>query len=347
MMTRSSALRVPPDRGEAVRLWLAEAGLLREDLRIRSDGPFLLLPIHDAREPPLGHGDLVESDFEPYGPRHAARSYQDLVECAPALRERLPRSFDVVGDIVLIRIPADLDALGPAIGAALLRFVPRARLVGQDRGVHGPERRRSLSRLAGEGEWRTVHHENGVSVWVDLERAYFSPRLAREHDEVARAVGEGEVVYDLCCGVGPFSLAIAREERAARIVAVDSNPAAIALLRESAAHAKGGGRIEAIEQDVLGFSASAPAVERAILNLPHEGIKYLPSVARLVRPGGTVHYYEVVAREALPRRPGELVDEMGGPSRWSPTAPHVVHPYSAGSDLVAFRFTARQRGGGP
>ncbi len=346
-MTRSPAVKVPSQEGEAVRRRLREAGLLRTDLRVRREGASLLLPVIDRGDAGAGVGERVEADFSEFDDRSAPRRYQDLVECPVEMRDRLPRSFDVIGDIVLVRVPPEVEALAPAIGLALLRFVPHARIAGRDQGVHGPERRRTLTRLAGDGDWKTVHHENGVAIHVDVERAYFSPRLAREHADVAGAVGPGEVVYDLCCGVGPFSLAIARQGKATRIVAVDSNPAAIGLLRESLARARGGDRIEPVEADVEVFLRTATPVERAILNLPHEGIKYLASVARLVRPGGAIHYYEVVARDALPRRTEELMDEAGGPSHWSGASSRVVHPYSPNADLVAFTFIASRDGGTP
>jgi tRNA (guanine37-N1)-methyltransferase len=339
-MTRSLAVKVPSSEGEMARRRLLEESLLRTDLRVRREGASLLLPVVEGAGIASGVGELLETDFAEVDDHLTPRRYQDLVECPAELRDRLPRSFDVIGDIVLVRIPPEVESLAPAIGEALLRFVPHVRIAGRDHGVHGPERRRTLSRLAGEGEWKTVHHENGVAIHVDVERAYFSPRLAREHAEVARAAGSGEVVYDLCCGVGPFSLAIAREGKATRIVAVDSNPAAIGLLRESLARARGGNRIEPVEADVEVFLSTAGPVDRAILNLPHEGIKYLASVAHLVRPGGTIHYYEVVVRDALARRAEQLMDEAGGPSHWSKATSHVVHPYSPASDLIAFTLTA-------
>lgn len=345
-MTRSLALRVPTGQGEAARRRLLEAGALRSELRLGREPGFLLLPVRGREGLPSDLGDVIEAEFDPFAVPGAPRRYQDLVEVSPELRETLPRSFDVVGDIVLVRIPPESESLAVAVGEALLRFVPNARLVGRDRGVHGAERRRQLTRLAGQGDWRTVHHENGVAIRVDVERAYFSPRLAREHAEVAAAVRAGETVYDLCCGVGPFALTIARHGAARRVVAIDRNPDAIALLRESLAHAKGAERVTPLEADVEAFLADAEPADRAILNLPHEGIKYLASVARVVRPGGTIHYYEVVARDALPRRTGELVDGIGGASRWVGTHPHVVHPYSPVSDLVAFTLTRHASEGG-
>ncbi|MFZ0699592.1 MAG: methyltransferase domain-containing protein [Thermoplasmata archaeon] len=339
---KSRALVVPRADGEDARLELMHLGALRTDLRIVRDGERIVLPVVEGAELPSGLGTPSEREFESFTTPHA-REYRDLVRLPPNERELLPRSFDVVGDVVLIRIPPELEKWGPDIGEALLRFVPGARIVGADHGVHGTQRRRRLVQLAGAGDFRTIHRENGIAFDIDLELAYFSPRLAREHARVAEDVEAGEEVDDLCCGVGPFAVTIARDGRARRVTAVDSNPAAIALLRSTLARCAYADRVEPVEADVAAFLSSASPVDRVILNLPHEGIKYLPSVGTLVRPGGVVHYYEVTTREGADVRAEDLVNRIGGSAHWSRIDQHVVHPYSPQDDLVAFQFVRADR----
>ena len=332
----ASGLIVPRGRGEEVRRDLADSGLLRSDLEIRHEGEFLVLPLVESSDGvPPSWGEVVEREFRESKRKGPAR-YRDLLPWSDEEKEALPRSFDIVGDIVLIRLPAPLEARKEAVGDALLRFVPGARLVGLDRGVHGPERRREVERIAGSGPWRTRHKENGVELEVDIERAYFSPRLAREHARVAEDVRAGDRVYDLCCGVGPFSVTIAHLGRAAGVTAVDANPEAIELLRETLARCPYGGRVAPIAARVEEFLPDAPTVERVVLNLPHEGIKYLPSVARTVAPRGRLYYYEVVSRTELAGRGVALVNSLAPVGGFAVVAERVVHPYSPASDLVAF-----------
>ena len=266
------------------------------------------------------------------------RVFAPLIAASEEERALLPRSFDVVGEIVVIRLPREWRARRAEIGAALLEFVPRARLVGWDQGVHGEERRRTLERIAGDGPWTTVHRENGIDFSVDLEAAYFSPRLAREHARVAATVREGATVYDLACGVGPFSVQIARDGRAGGIVAIDANPAAIRLLRATLGRLPYGGRVTPVEGRIEAFLPGRAPCDLAVLNLPHEGIKYAPSVARAVAPGGRFSYYEIVARSDQPRRGNVVADALGPAGRWTVAETHVVHPYSPDADLVGFTF---------
>jgi tRNA (guanine37-N1)-methyltransferase len=336
---RSLAAVVSRRDAEETRRILSAEGLLRDDLEVGHDGDSVLFPIVGPPSAPLRRAVVSEREFVAR-PDDGARSYRDLVDVPPEFRALLPRAFDVVGDIVLIRLPDSLRPYAPAVGSALLTFVPGARLVGLDLGVHGEARIRGLERLAGSGPWSTEHRENGLTLDVDLERAYFSPRLAREHALVAEEVRPGERVLDFACGVGPFAAHIVRDSRAREVVAVDSNPAAIALAERNLRRANPTGPGRAILASIETFAPSAGPCERAILNLPHGGVKYLPSVGATVARGGSLHYYELTDRAHLESRQEALVNGLESvvPGPWTVADRHVVHPYSPTEDLLGYRF---------
>jgi tRNA (guanine37-N1)-methyltransferase len=334
---RGTAVRVPRSRGEETRQALRALGILRPGLAVRREREALFFPVLDGSSVPPELGEVVECEFEEV-PAPPVQDYRELLAWPREQAELLPRSFDVVGDIVLVRILPEVEHRGPEIGEALLRFVPGARLVGQDHGVAGPERRRQLERLAGAGTWRTRHRENGLELDVDLERAYFSPRLAREHARVAAEVRPGERVYDLCCGVGPFALTIARDGRAVRVVAVDANPSAVELLRSTLGRYSFGANVEVVEDRVERFALAHEPHERVVFNLPREGIKYLPSVGNLVSRAGRLVHYDMSERDGRPERVEELVRELGGRGAWRLVGSRTVHPYSPTADLVAHTF---------
>ena len=337
---RALALCVPRSEGERWRRRLAAAGHLRDDLSVRRTEAYVYLPIRDRI--PLDDPRLRIEEVELRERRRASpRSYAELAEVPSDLRRRLPRSFDVVGEVVLVRVPPELEAHATAIGEALLRFVPGARIVGADEGVVGPRRTRALRRLAGTGEFRTRVRENGLALVVDPERAYYSPRLAREHARVAALVRPGERVLDLCCGIGPFALTIARNAPSARIEAVDANPDAIALLRENLRRLHLGATVRSDVADAGEFLATAGPFDRIVLNLPHEGARWLSAAGAHLELGGTLHYYEIVPRRGAADRAEQIVAAALGRSGQLVEA-HVVHEYSPGSDLRA--HTIRRSG---
>jgi tRNA (guanine37-N1)-methyltransferase len=328
---------VPSGDAERTRLELAARGLLRPGVEWLREGDDVVIPLRGAPAPLLEWGQLVEREFsEPaVEPVH---SYRDLLGDLPDSRRALvPRSFDVVGDIVLLRLPPELEADAALIGEALLRFVPGARLVGADEGVHGPERRRSLRKLAGSGGWATVHRENGLTLDVDLQAAYFSPRLAREHQLVADEVRSGEAVLDLCCGIGPFSLLITEGGRARSVTAVDQNPAAIELLRRNAARLRASNPLTPIVAEASEFLREPRKFDRAVLNHPTGGAPLLPALGARVAPGGVLHYYELIDRTELEDRTRAIASALG--ADWSLGEVRAVHPYSARLDLVGLTLS--------
>lgn len=327
------------DRAELVRRALRTRGLLRKDLRAIRSGNEVAFPVQSPPQPAVEETRVEEREVASQS--QPPRSYRELLHLPPAHQALLPRAFDVIGDLVIIRLPPELGPHSGEIGAALLAFVPGARRVGWDTGVHGEARLRGLTPLAGSGTWRTIHRENGLEFIVDPGVAYFSPRLAREHARVAAEVGRDEIVWDLCCGIGPFTLTIARRGAASRLLAVDSNPAAITLLHENAARLGVAARIEVRNETLDRFLPVAGSVDRVILNLPHEGIKYLPSVSAAVASGGTVHYYEVTPRTDHSMRGTALVGQLASPTEWTCIEARRVHAYSPQADVMAFTFHRR------
>lgn len=135
---RSPGLRVPRQEGERIRSRLRELHALRSDLRIADEGTWILLPVEPGVSLPPDLGELREWEFEPATVR-GPQDYRDLLAEWPlSEREDLPRSFDIVGDVVLIRVPPSLAHRSSEIGVALLQFVPGARIVGADHGYTGP-----------------------------------------------------------------------------------------------------------------------------------------------------------------------------------------------------------------
>lgn len=338
---RSPAVIAPRPVAETVRRRLSEDGLLRPDLKVHRRATSIAFAVRGPPVPPIEGTEFSEEEFEP---RTApSRSwYGEGLALPEEARRALPRSFDVVGEIAIVRVPEALAEWRAVIGEGLLKFVPGVRLVADDAGVDGPYRVRQLRRLAGAGGFETVHRENGLPFRVDLEHAYFSPRLAREHARVASEARPGEAFWDLCSGIGPFGLTAARRSDVAPVTLLDANPAACALARVNAEALGLSGRVGVREQTLEAFLPNARLSGRVVFNLPLEGTKYLAQVAGAVEPGGTLHHYEVMERSGAAGRLTGLPDELAGGGAWSVVGARIVHPYSPHADLWAITLLRRE-----
>jgi tRNA (guanine37-N1)-methyltransferase len=333
----SRCLRVPKGRAEAVRRRLNELGLFRKDLQPARYGDDVYLPMNAGDY--HGEGELCEARFKPV--RGAPRSYRALADVPETLRPLLPRAFDVIGKVIIIKIPDDLQAYRQQIGRALLQARPEALSVAVDKGVKGEDRIRELEVVAGSPSLETMHVEHGLRFILDPSRVYFSPRLATERLRVAGMVTQGEAVLDMFSGVGPFAIHIAKRAMPSKVYAADINPAAIEYLKRNIRL----NRVLAVEP-ILGDARELPGkilrVDRIIMNLPHRASEFLPAAMRLLGPGGTVHLYDLLEPEEKKRRTSELASIMKSEGReLGRISARLVRGYSAFESHFVFDLKAR------
>ena len=341
---RSLSVEVPTRKGEEVRRTLQDAGLLRKELRIEREGAVLHIPVIAPTSLPFPHR---EREFREGVP--SVRSYRDLVDVPPRLAPLLPKAFDAIGDIIVLRLPDELTEYAQRIGEAILRWNPKVRTVAVDEGVSGELRVRRIRVVAGEPKTRTEHVEFGLRYLVDVEHAYFSPRLGSERLRVAEQVRPGEVVVDMFAGVGPYAILIARTRKAKAVHAIDANPAAADLLRENVRRNRAETVVvhEGAGQDLLPEIAQ---VDRVIMDLPQTAREFLPTTVPHVRQGGVVHFYTITDRTLLKEAGAEAVELARRGGRTAKVlGSRIVRGYSPGKVHVAIdlRITGAARRAGP
>src|SRR5437773_3690309 len=183
---RAWAVVVPRERAEEIRQTLLERGMLLKQVRIAHEDDSILLPTRERVDLgfPTKEGEFEEGFV-------AVRSYKDVIEVPASARRLLPSSFDVVGDIAIIKIPEELRERRMAIGDAIRRWNPKIGVVHEDRGAKGEHRIREIDVIAGVPRTTTVHTEHGLHYRVDLPPACFSPRLVSERSRTADLSGAG------------------------------------------------------------------------------------------------------------------------------------------------------------
>jgi tRNA (guanine37-N1)-methyltransferase len=207
------------------------------------------------------------------------------------------RAFDLVGDIGILRLPPELLPKKREIGEALLRVHRHLRTVLlQVSPVSGEFRTRRLEVVAGEPRTETLHRESGCVFRVDLEKVYFSPRLAHERMRIARQVREGEEVTNLFAGVGCYSIVMARHSGARRIYSIDKNPEAFRMMCENIRINRVGDRVFPFLGDAREVVASQlrGKADRVLMPLPEAARQFVgTALEALKEEGGVVHFYDV------------------------------------------------------
>jgi tRNA (guanine37-N1)-methyltransferase len=277
---------------------MVKAGALDPSRRSKVEDGWLFLPLMEGRdtnfELPANY-QVVEVELErrPVKPT----SLRDAPGLPPELAAEVTRSMDVVGDVAVLKLKDDIRSRAGEIGAVLMEVHPRIRAVAVDDGVMGELRLRSLSIVAGDGPLTTVHREHGIELRVDLEQAYFSPRLATEHRRIADLVEPGERVLDMFCGVGPFAILLARLAQPGEVHAVDLNPRAAQLARENA-DANGVADVVTVHQgDARDVVPPLGPFARIVMNHPTAAVDFTDVALDASRDGTMVHLHFIGTQE--------------------------------------------------
>ena len=213
----------------------------------------------------------------------------------------LSSSFDVIGDIAIIKIPNDLAAKDDLIGREILQRMKNVKTVlKQTSDVQGEFRTRNLSFVAGEEKYETIYKESGLLFRVNVASAYFSPRLSTERLRIRSLVSDGERIFNMFAGIGTFSLIIAKT-RPCEVESIDKNPVAIRLSHESLKlNRKMKGTVRPVLSDAGEFAAlHRGEFDSVMMPFPERASYFLSSAVTSAKEteGPVIHYYVHVGEE--------------------------------------------------
>ena len=231
----------------------------------------------------------------PSGPRRP--SPLDQVRAAllgtlpQAQRDVLPERWERLGRVLVLPLPAALDAWREPVCAAYARVLGCEAVV-RDAGPIRGALREPLRELLWGQSTETVHVEGGVRYAMDAARVMWSSGNVNERQRIAPLVRPGERVLDLFAGIGYFTLPVAVKARPERVVACEANPEAFRWLERNLALNKVQERVEARLGDCREVAPMAWA-DRVLLGYTLATERFLPTaLAALRAEGGMLHHHE-------------------------------------------------------
>lgn len=207
----------------------------------------------------------------------------------------LYKSYDIVGEIAIVRFPKALQKRRRIIAEAIMQIQKHVKTVLCQVGpVSSDLRLRKLEWIAGEKKTEATYREHGCVLKVDLERCYFSPRLSYERMRISKHVQPNEVIVNMFSGVGCYSILIAKHSEAEKIYSIDINSVAIEYMRENIRLNKVEGRVVPILGDAKRVIEKKlrNASNRVLMPLPEKAYEYLDCAVSTLKPVvGWIHYY--------------------------------------------------------
>ncbi len=234
-----------------------------------------------------------------------------------ALKEKLTkkeqqvmfRAYDVVGNIAIIDVPKELVKKEKLIAEKIIEMNKNIETVVKKVGVRaGIYRRQKLKIVAGKRTKVATYKENNIVLRFDVEKIYFSPRLATERKRITELVKPGENILVMFSGCGVYPIVMSRNSRANLIYCVEKNPVAHKFAIENV-------RMNKVNNVFLILGDVKKVVpnlyikfDRILMPLPKGASKYLDLAFCVSKRGTIIHFYDFLTENDFADAKKKLIE---------------------------------------
>lgn len=248
-----------------------------------------------------------------------------------AVAAQLPRGYQRLGRVLVVRLPEELRPQFGLIGAAWQAELGVETVLRHAGRTEGEHRRPRVERIAG-GPTETEVRENGLRYRLDAAEVMFAQGNREERRRAGTLVKPGEVVVDLFAGIGYFTLPAAARGHARRVHAVEVNPTAYRYLVENLHLNRVDDRVVPVLGDNRAVVLPAHAADRLFLGYLPSAVPWVGRALELARPGAALHVHTVGETRAgtagAERAVGDAILRAGGQP--ATLAGREVKPYGPG-----------------
>lgn len=287
--------RVPRSRAEELRRKLNSIGGVRKDRKIVEDGDKVLIPISERVSPSIISEMSLEIVEGETASRHMFHSPMeqilDVIDVEDWIRPLLPRKWEKIGDIVIMRFPEEIAHKRAEIAKTYAQVLRAKTICADVGGISGTYRKPVVEVVLGT-ETETAHKENGVRYMMDVTKIMFSSGNVDERQRMGELDCSNETVVDMFAGIGYFTLPVAVHGGAKKVIACEINPDAQYYLERNVKLNGVDGTVEVFKGDNRDLPGSRFA-NRVIMGYVATE-RFLEKGISLVRPGGVVHFHDTV-----------------------------------------------------
>ncbi|MCL7410715.1 MAG: class I SAM-dependent methyltransferase family protein [Methanosarcinaceae archaeon] len=329
------AILIPVEKAESARSDLLQKELLDGTRKIKLTGSkgekFLEIPIKTDIE----EYTVIEQDApEYYGKWQSLNErLRDIIPLDEL--KYVPSGWQIIGDIIIVSIPPEIDKRKTVIANALLEMYPRCKSVIQDFGIEGQFREPIRQNIVGD-KTETIHKEHQCLFKMDVTKIMYSKGNLSERKRMSK-IDSGEVVVDMFAGIGYFSIPMAVHAKPKQIFSIELNPVSFSYLCENINLNHVENIIKPINGDCAEVTPQGVA-DRVIMGYVGVTHHYLKQgIGAIKKSGGVLHYHETTPESLLFDRPvsrikdaaraiGREVEIMGCRriKKYSPGVWHVV-----------------------
>ncbi|MBR9683829.1 class I SAM-dependent methyltransferase family protein [Candidatus Woesearchaeota archaeon] len=222
----------------------------------------------------------------------------------------VPSAQEQIGSIMILEMPKELIKKEKLIAQALLQVNRNITTVVKKSHPHkNVFRLRKVKIIAGKRTKETIHKENNIRLKINLEKTYFSARLANERLRIKKQIKKPEEILVMFSGAGPYSMVLAKNPFVKSIHGVEINPLAHRLALENI-------KLNKLEHKVFVFQGDVRTVlpkikkkfDRILMPLPKTGEQFLGVALIKAKPGAIVHLYAFLDEDKIAQETKKIKD---------------------------------------
>ena len=235
------------------------------------------------------------------------RILADLSDLPEEVLDELPRRWEYVGDIVIIRLEDSAEPYKKRIGEVYADELDMSTVCVDRKGVSGEFRRPSMEIIYGT-ETESVRLENGILYDFDVTKVMFASGNVDERERMKSLDCSGETVVDMFAGIGYFTLPIAKFANPLKVIACEKNPDSYGFLVKNIELNEVKDKVIPVLGDNRDLDYGKAFADRILMGYVQTTSEFLPKALEMIRPGGIIHYHDTFYINEYEDRLKEIFD---------------------------------------
>lgn len=302
-------IKVPLRQAQSVKKFLIKNNVFNPNYHPKKEGEVIYFPLTKKPTKKFKSTELTSKILQKI---EKPKTLQQLLkkELTAKQLNLVPSTQEIVGSIMILEIPKELEKKEKVIARAFLESGNNIKTVVKKSSPHADVfRLRKVKILAGEKTKETVHKENNIKLMIDLEKTYFSARLANERLRISKQIKKGEEVLVMFSGAAPYPLVLAKNSPVKAIRGIEINPLAHQLALKNIKLNKLESKILVSEGDVRDILPKIKKkFDRILMPLPKSSERFLGVALAKAKTGSVIHLYAFLDEKIIDQEAKKIKD---------------------------------------
>ena len=293
----TNAIKIQAKKAEEVKVYLMSTNNLSHTAKVHAKEEYIYFPVIRTKDI-LKKYTIVQISLPKKKEKQKDLKTKISSQLTKKEQEHRKTSFDHIWTIAILEIDSQVEKKEKIIANVLLEMFPSIKTVLKKAGSHeGEFRTQKMALLAGVETKETCHRENGVMLFLDVEKVYFSPRLSTERQRIVKLVKKGESILVMFSGCAPYPCILSKHTFAKEIYGVELNPVG---------HQYGLRNVVVNKlKNVFLFNGDVRTVvpqlrkkfDRILMPLPKSSEEFLDVALAVAKKGTIIHCYDFLHEE--------------------------------------------------